>query len=73
MSAPTNHGGSAFPYGGNHHTGMTLRDWFAGQAIHGLLHQAHVFEIREDGWIAKRAYETAGAMLAEREKGGDDA
>ena len=40
MSEEPNDGGSAFPAmlpGGNYCTpGMTLRDWFAGQALQGL-------------------------------------
>lgn len=53
-----------------HQTGMTLRDWFAGQALAGMFHH--------DGWLstldgdeteaAHRAYRIANAMLAERSK-----
>lgn len=59
--------------------GMSLRDWFAGQALAGL-------EIRSDGaysdfdremelpelhanWTATAAYRIADAMLAARQKG----
>jgi hypothetical protein len=59
-------GGSAFPSHGSmgevEHRGMSLRDWFAGQALVGLL--ANV----EDGPIVKQAYIFADAMLAERAK-----
>ena len=53
-------GGPAFPGG----TGMSLREWFAGQALAG---------IAESYWdapdlAAKKAYELADAMLAERGK-----
>jgi hypothetical protein len=78
MDKTTNTGGPAFAdparARSSHHShkGMTLRDWFAGQAVHGLLEQAHVFEIQDDWWIAERAYRIADAMLAEREKGGSD-
>lgn len=55
----------AFPFPTNHpaHEGMTLRDWFAGQALTGLLaggtpDDAHV--------VARCAYFVADAMLAER-------
>jgi hypothetical protein len=41
--------------------GMTLRDYFAGQALMGLVNQYH-----PDG-AAKLAYEYADAMLAARE------
>lgn len=47
--------------------GMTLRDWFAGQALAGMLANS------ADNWsdhsfAAKWAYEAADAMLAERAK-----
>ena len=68
-------GGSAFPgiriverdnYHPNikvYYKGMTLRDWFAGQALNEMV----------SGWsnyekLAKDCYEIADAMLAEREK-----
>lgn len=63
-------GGPAFPrtvqaWNGNltAHDGMTLRDWFAGQALVGLSHDV---AISKAGVIA---YEYADAMLAAR-KGG---
>jgi len=38
MSIPRPYdGGPAFPYTESDCTGMTLRDWFAGQALAGLL------------------------------------
>lgn len=59
----------AFPMGyhrdGNSadHQGMSLRDWFAGQVIQGLL-------VSADDWttegIAELAYDVADAMLKER-------
>jgi hypothetical protein len=36
MSAPTNDGGPAFPPGDGSENGMTLRDYFAGQALAGI-------------------------------------
>jgi hypothetical protein len=48
--------------------GMTLRDWFAGQALAGLLHtqsKEHPLD------VAKWAYLRADALLAEREKRND--
>lgn len=45
--------------------GMSLRDWFAGQALNGLLASGTV---RDASYIAKRTYEFADAMLAERNK-----
>lgn len=49
-----------------HQNGMSLRDYFAGQTLAGLI-------IHADGWappeqIAKDAYSCADAMLIEREK-----
>jgi hypothetical protein len=55
--------------------GMTLRDWFAGQALMGLLALPS-----DDGWkpegghqkhYSETAYRYADAMLAERQKGGE--
>ncbi len=42
----------------------TLRDWFAGQALFGLM-AMHPLSDRQ---VAKRAYEYADAMLKERNK-----
>lgn len=42
--------------------GMTLRDWFAGQALAGLSAKNHAGGVS----IAKSAYALADAMLAER-------
>lgn len=46
--------------------GMTLRDWFAGQALVGGM--AGV--AGDPAEFAEEAYAIADAMLAEREKGG---
>jgi pyridoxal/pyridoxine/pyridoxamine kinase len=60
-------GGAAFPHvptfkvGNN---GMTLRDYFAGQAIAGLLDRNNAEK------AAEVAYHVADAMIAEREKAG---
>ena len=72
-------GGPAFPQAGWKHNsetgryvesiggGMTLRDWFAGQAIAGATGPA------PDGWSlspydhARWAYEIADAMIAARD------
>lgn len=48
--------------------GLTIRDWFAGQALKGFLESG-----KGVGWgnatdLAKRSYEFADAMLKEREK-----
>lgn len=59
-------GGSAFPLEiGNGHIvspGMTLRDWFAGQALVGLTRVGI-------SYAATNAYEYADAMIEERNKG----
>ena len=49
-------------------SGMTLRDWFAGQALAGLSSRGDL----SSGEIADLAYDTADAMMevrANREKG----
>lgn len=48
--------------------GMSLSDWFAAQAIMGFIAAR-----KDTGWgspadLAKRAYEFADAMIAERDK-----
>ncbi len=45
--------------------GLTLRDYFAGQALAGMMTPAPEFPASE---IATDAYAFADAMLAEREK-----
>jgi hypothetical protein len=73
-------GGPAFPMNYDSHShpdgteGMSLRDWFAGQALVNIT----AFGVRgglctNEGFIrptvaAKLAYEYADAMLAERDK-----
>ena len=63
-------GGSAFPAmlpGGNYcTTGMSLRDWFAGQALAGLLADSNI--LGTDKWFAEAVYRYADAMLNAREK-----
>jgi hypothetical protein len=71
-----NTGGPAFPHLGLYpgadgnlhpaptmHGGMTLRDWFAGQALAGLL----ALETPHD-LMARDAYILADAMIKERAK-----
>lgn len=63
-----NNGGPAFPSHGSMgevvQEGMSLRDWFAGQALAGM----GIIADAEAWKLAAWAYETADAMLAEREK-----
>jgi hypothetical protein len=53
--------------------GMTLRDWFAGQALAGLMSNANIpfapdYAECEPAQIADASYCIADAMLAERER-----
>ncbi len=68
-------GGPAFPseqrYSSEtvHVLGMTLRDWFAGQALVGLLASGVAAERGQSSEdVAGAAYANADAMLAERAK-----
>lgn len=72
MSAPQD-GGPAFPFVEpvtecSVSTGMTLRDWFAGQAVSGLLACPKIDPKAMPKDYAKAAYGVAEAMLAERAK-----
>lgn len=65
-------GGPAFPHNKelsdgsfSYHSGMTLRDWFAGQALNGMLSESDDYSFEG---AAKASYEQADAMLAERSK-----
>jgi hypothetical protein len=65
MADKIHDGGPAFPTD-NHpmeklHGGMTLRDWFAGQALAGCM------DGRNREQVARTCYELADAMLAARE------
>ena len=69
-----NDGGTAFPSSEEQTDGMTLRDWFAGQASIGL--SASLEREPNQPWemcyppqqIAKMAYEIADAMLGARKR-----
>ena len=67
-----NDGGPAFPKGfpdaGTTSKGMSLRDWFAGQALPNLIRAFEESETCGRDDICKWAYAYADAMLAEREK-----
>ena len=59
----------AFPVNGSEQWwGMSLRDWFAGMAIIAIGAHATTHE-----GVAERAYALADAMLAERERGKNEA
>ena len=67
-----NDGGSAFPRKANSGEaiyncyGMTLRDYFAAQAMQGI--KASGLYTGADLDLSKRAYQIADAMLKERSK-----
>ena len=67
-----NDGGSAFPSHGTMgevvQEGMTLRDWFAGQALMGYLANPAPGAVIESQMV-KICYIMADAMIAEGEKG----
>jgi hypothetical protein len=49
--------------------GMTLRDWFAGQALYGIAMNFEKIYFKTGGEsMASLAYELADFMLAERDK-----
>ena len=53
--------------------GMTLRDWFAGQALAGLLANPGMIDTHNESamqWVSSHAFHQADAMLIQREKGG---
>jgi hypothetical protein len=51
--------------GGTAAMGMSLRDYFAGQALAGLMATNHDYFDKE---LALHCYDVADAMLAERER-----
>ena len=63
MNKPT--GGPAFPVDNRTNQGMTLRDYFAGQALAGLL---AIDEPCTAPAIARVAYDYADAMIEARNK-----
>lgn len=77
MSETHENGGPAFPFtveleGGatGYHRGMSLRDWFAGQAaaavINGLIAQGISTSPDDAPGVASAAYDLADAMLEAR-------
>jgi hypothetical protein len=59
-------GGRAFPSGQTYFAGMSLRDWFAGMALQGML--ATPGMRYSEGSTAQGAYAYADVMLKERSK-----
>jgi len=79
MSNPIDNGGPAFPQDGSGYVGvapqgMSLRDWFAGQALPACHRAAFEYakmsrgESMSDADIAKRCYDFADAMLLVRKE-----
>jgi hypothetical protein len=73
MSERKDYGDPAFPGNGSRewqfeHSGMWLRDWFAGQALAGILASEPEDVAYATNVAAERAYRFADAMLAERSK-----
>jgi hypothetical protein len=65
MSQPINDGGPAFPTAFQMHSkGMTLRDYFAADALHGLLALDNYGKWDE---LAKCSYRISDAMIKARE------
>lgn len=61
-------GGSAFPSPEDSLPGMTLRDWFAGQALAGwIASTVHDSEMPDDKDTARGCYEYADAMIEARD------
>lgn len=80
MTKKIEDGGPAFPHMAadghpDYRLGLTVRDWFAGQAIGAIIRQcASDLQFRDgsetsEQYFARKAYEVADAMLAAR-KGG---
>lgn len=79
MSEKVKTGGAAFPSGESYsiggvlnqrgplNQGMTLRDYFAGQAINGFVSTNNWLNDSDPLNIAKRAYRIADAMIEARE------
>jgi hypothetical protein len=72
MAGKIDDGGSAFPGSADtaeghqmREYGMSLRDWFAGQALAGMQSQYKAGRLRHD-YAATDAYAFADAMLAAR-------
>ena len=71
---PADGGGPAYPWADPHQTsglpaadpGMSLRDWFAGQALAGLASRTGCYEYVET--MTRDAFTAADAMLVERAK-----
>lgn len=76
---PINDGGPAFPTETYMDKGMTLRDYFAGQALQQFVDQrdhqvwSHEKSVEDRKTIAAAAYNIADAMIEARNRKDDDA
>ena len=72
----THNGGPAFPRSRSverddvwdEEEGMSLRDWFAGMALQGLISRIPASAMPDANGLADFAYEFADLMLLERQK-----
>lgn len=68
-------GGPAFPRPGWNECpdgclpGMTLREWYAGQALKGILTMGHTAQELDAKRVAESAFRFADAMIEEGKKG----
>ncbi len=73
MNQPISDGGPAFPMGYHpesihaDHSGMTLRDYFAGQAMAAIITSVYCTPETIYTEVSSRAYAQADAMLKARE------
>jgi hypothetical protein len=67
MTKEIDDGGPAFACAAEngHQEGMSLRDWYAGMALHNPAVTEHVI-LRHPKLMAEKAYEIADAMIAAR-------
>lgn len=64
-------GGQAFPFqphGGHVRTGMSLRDYFAAQAMQGICAHQDTWGYSKFSEMTEKCYEIADAMLAARKE-----
>lgn len=73
MAMSKNDGGSAFPFQASSAEGMnspdygmTMRDWFAGTILAGMIANPEIGGSAEE--LAHYAYKQADAMIAERDR-----
>lgn len=64
----TDNGGPAYPVPDDGSEGMTLLDWFAGQALVGLMTSQHTDANATEEAFAGDAYAQAAAMVAEKRR-----